>query len=144
MYTHLGNLHLYTKLVLRPRYVYTHLGNCSCRHTFVPGPAKCLHTLGICTAGKCIHTLANRTRRHIYFADAGRHTLAASTPACAVFTDRLVWFGPYSLHPFVPSRASDRNPFFCFCGGREATHDAPLSRHRILIRGRQRAKCYVQ
>ena len=75
---------------------------------------------------------------------AGRHTMAVSTSACAVFTDRLVWFGPYSLHSFVPSRASDRNPVFCFCGGREATHDAPLSRHRILIRGRQRAKCYVQ
>ena len=38
-----------------------------------PGPAQCIHTLGICTcahtscrgAGKCIHTMANCTRREV-------------------------------------------------------------------------------
>ena len=93
-----------------------------------PGPAT------------CIHTLANCTCRHTFFPDAGRPALAASMFACAVFTDRLVFVGPHS--PL--SRALDRNPLSCLCGGREATHDALLSRHRILILGRQGAKCNVQ
>ena len=63
-----------------------------------------------------------------------------------VRSSQIAWCALARTHltPSPFSRVLDRNPLSCLCGGREATHDALLSRHRILIPGRQRPKCYVQ
>ena len=94
----------------------------TCRPTSFSGPGTCIHTLAICTCRHTsfqarlsvytpwefalVHIPLVEAQVSVYtpwqivlvdtnFPAAGRHTLAASMSACAVFTNRLVWFGPY-------------------------------------------------